>query len=157
MRHVRKFADAGSMAMYVIVLAPNKSGRLDDALQARIVEIAAAGRPTLICFNQMGRYLDWWRNATQADAACAAIRKTIMDRALTCRSLTVFLTDFTEYDNQCEEMRLRNIKSAEHVSVFQPQHSAEQHVCVVTVVLAQHWQQVNHDDNYVAALATSSP
>ena len=108
--------------MYVIVLKPDKSGRLDDALQARIVEIAATGRPTLICCNQMGRYLDWWQTAAEADAACAVLRKTIMDRAATCRSLTVFLTDFfpIKQDSQLEELGKRNIKNAEHVSPIGP-------------------------------------
>ena len=104
------------MAMYIIVLPAMKSGRLDAAMQDRIVDIACAGKPTLICCNQMSRYMDWWSDATEADAACEAIRKGIADRAPTCRSLSVYLTEFTDYDKHYEDMQRRNIKSVEHVS-----------------------------------------
>jgi len=72
--------DAGSMALYIIVLPAIKSGRIDSTMLARIAEIASAGKPTLICLNQFSRYVDLWKDAADANEACEAICKSIIEK-----------------------------------------------------------------------------
>lgn len=80
------FPCAGSMALHIVVLSPQKSGRIDINLINRIMDIVSDGRPTLICVNQMARYLNWWKTAEEANAACQCIHKGIVDKAKQERS-----------------------------------------------------------------------
>lgn len=59
--------------MYVIVLTPSRSGRLDKTIQDRIIEIASMGKPTLVCINQMSRYMDWCSSAAEAKSKCKEV------------------------------------------------------------------------------------
>lgn len=103
------------MAMYVVVLSASKSARLDSAIQSQLVEIVSRGKPTLICLNQMSRFLDWWKSQEEADQACAAIRDGILSQAEVSHSLnaslvTVYLTELTQYDLHFHKLQQRNVK-----------------------------------------------
>ena len=118
--------------MYVVVLPATKSDRLDSNILHEVASIAALGRPTLICLNQFSRYLDWWDDAAEADGACEAIRKSVVERVPAASSfLQVFLTEFREYEAHLDQMTARNIKSVEHVG--QSCTFADGHVHDVTI------------------------
>lgn len=110
------------MALHIAVLSPQKSGRIDINMLTRLARIASDERPTLVCINQMSRYLDWYKTAEEGLAACEDARADIIQKAKgdwgPCGSVTVFLTDFAPVaENQCliDEMRKRDIKSLEAV------------------------------------------
>lgn len=105
------------MSVYIVVLPAMKSGRIDRNMLGQIAEIALAGRPLLICINQFSRYLDLWEDAEEADEACQAIRKSIVDLVPSASPFVqVYLTEFREYDVHFDKMKARNIKSVEDVS-----------------------------------------
>ena len=109
------------MAVYVIVLSAAKSGRLDSIIQDRLVEIVSLGKPTLICLNQMARFMDWWSSAIDADRACVAIKDSIVSQAERTCSLDatvvhVYLTELTQYDLHFDKLKQRNVRCLGDVS-----------------------------------------
>lgn len=107
--------------MFVVVLQPTKSGRIDGNMLKSVLSMVSTGRPTLICCNQMSRYLDWWKDIAQTQEACENVRNSIIEAArekkIPCGKITVYLTELTQYSALQAEMLQRNIKSTEHVSV----------------------------------------
>lgn len=111
----KSLAAAGAMAVYVVVLSASKSARLDDAMHKRLVKIVSLGKPTLICLNQMSRFMDWWKNGNEADQACAVIREGIVSQAessckLNASLVTVYLTELTQCDQYFRSLQERNVK-----------------------------------------------
>lgn len=102
------------MALTIIVMSPMKFGRIDVTMLNRIVEIVSTGKPTLVCFNQMSRYKDWL--ATDVHTSCKAAKADIEDTAQrtgTCGPVTVWATEFTEYD---DDLEMKGCKCLEDVS-----------------------------------------
>ena len=118
------------MALHIVVLHPQQSGRIDANLANRISEIVSDGRPTLVCINQMTRNLDWWHTAQETQKQCELLVSNIRDTAKangrTCGAVTVFFTDFApvlsdardqqEIQKIADMMHKRDFKSVEAVS-----------------------------------------
>lgn len=103
--------------MYVIVLPPMDSGRLDSKMLGQVASIAAAGKPTLVCINQFSRYTDWCDNATEAKQACQDVLNSILELVPTASAfLQVYLTEFMKYQAHIDDMQARNIRNVEDVS-----------------------------------------
>ena len=102
--------------MHVFILPAHQCSRLPKPLSDKIGEIVATGQPTLICFNQMSRYLDWWPTAQGVDDSCAQTRATLLTEApRTCGALEVW---FTEFVADAKWLKQRNIKDVEDVSAL---------------------------------------
>lgn len=108
------------MALYVIVLTPSRSGRLDKTMQDRIIEIASMGKPTLVCINQMSRYMDWCSSAAEAKSKCEEVCEGIRTKTPKCGSLKVYLTEMVQHDAHYQDMKTRDIKNVEDVRVPVP-------------------------------------
>ena len=97
--------------MYVVVLPGSKSGRLETTMLNRILDILMEGKPTLICFNQMSRYTDWWPTTEASRACCANIHQQIKLEGGDDSSLTVWLTELVDYERHREALERSNVKS----------------------------------------------
>lgn len=108
--------------MSIVVLSPQKCGRIDINMLKRTAEIASSRKPILVIFNQMGRYQDWVKSTADAARICEEHRKIIHERAIhdhgACGSIKVFLTEFTDYAAQHDNMQRRGIKSTEEVATI---------------------------------------
>ncbi|KAL0053582.1 hypothetical protein WJX82_007877 [Trebouxia sp. C0006] len=108
----------GAMALYVIVLTPSRSGRLDKTMQDRIIEIASMGKPTLVCINQISRYMDWCSSAAEAKSKCEEVCESIRTKTPKCGSLKVYLTEMVQHDAHYQDMKTRDIKNVEDVRTW---------------------------------------
>ena len=97
----------------------------------RIAEVASNRKPILVLFNQMGRFLGWAKSSADATRRCEEHRSIICNQALqnhgACGSVTVFLTEFTEYAAMYDDVQWKGVKSVEEVGSFKPpvQYAAE--------------------------------
>ncbi len=122
---------AGSMALHIVVLSATRSGRIDSTMHNRILEFVSDGKPTLICINQMSRYLDWWQTAEEVKQEVMVLQNGIIEKCkqerMPCGSVTVFFTDFAPEEahqhagpvvlqHVLDGMQKREFKSVEDVS-----------------------------------------
>lgn len=101
--------------MYIVILPASKSGRIETTMLFRILDILVSGKPTLICFNQMSRYPDWWTTREGSKLACDNIHQQVRKEGGDDKSLTVYLTEFRDYEQHREAMEKCNVKSCEDV------------------------------------------
>ena len=121
------------MALHIIVLHPQQSGRLNVNIANTIGDIVSDGRPTLVCVNQMTRHMDWWHTAEETKWQCEVLVSNIRETAncKSCGAVTVFFTDFAPVPLSSEQqyvekmadmMHRRDIKSVEEVSSLWKMH-----------------------------------
>lgn len=110
------------MALYIVVVHGHKITRLDEHIQKKIVSLVFDGKPTLVCVNQMTRYLDLCKTSEKVNIHCKAIKDDIIrDADGASGTVDVWATEFMHYNDDPAESdtaakcRERNIKGLEHV------------------------------------------